>query len=61
MHYYYFYISNKTNFMFIFACILNLSIAIKNIQTLSYEERIELWNLENEQFEELIIQPTLNY
>ena len=33
----------------------------QNIQTLSYEERIELWNLENEQFEELIIQPTLSY
>ena len=28
---------------------------------LSYEERIKLWNSENEQFEELIIQPTLSY
>ncbi|CAF1926330.1 unnamed protein product, partial [Brassica napus] len=26
-----------------------------------YEERVELWNLENEEFEELVIQPSLNY
>ena len=31
------------------------------VQNLNYEERIELWNLENEQFEELIIQPSLSY
>ncbi|XP_020872958.1 putative nuclease HARBI1 [Arabidopsis lyrata subsp. lyrata] len=33
----------------------------QNMHNLSYEERIELWNLENEQFEELIIQPALSY
>lgn len=33
----------------------------RGIQLLSYEDRIELWNLENEQFEELIIQSALNY
>ncbi|CAA7055103.1 unnamed protein product [Microthlaspi erraticum] len=31
------------------------------LQNLNYEERIELWNLENEQFEELIIQPSISY
>lgn len=31
------------------------------MHNLSYEERLELWNLENEPFEELIIQPTLSY
>ena len=34
-----------------------MSVAI----TRPYEERIELWNLENKQFEELVIQPALNY
>ena len=33
----------------------------QDLNNLSYEERIELWNLENEQFEELVIQPALNY
>ncbi|CAH2070582.1 unnamed protein product [Thlaspi arvense] len=33
----------------------------QRLQTLSYEERLELWNLENEQFAELVIQPTLTY
>ena len=27
----------------------------QDLNNLSYEERIELWNLENEQFEELVI------
>ncbi|KAL9831103.1 hypothetical protein AtNW77_Chr3g0197161 [Arabidopsis thaliana] len=31
------------------------------LNNLNYEERIELWNLENEQFEELVIQPALIY
>ena len=31
------------------------------VQNLNYEERIELWNLENEQFAELLIHPTLTY
>lgn len=30
-------------------------------QNISYEHQIELWNLENEQFEKLIIQPSLSY
>ncbi|KAL9840400.1 hypothetical protein AtNW77_Chr2g0227831 [Arabidopsis thaliana] len=33
----------------------------RGIQFLSYEDRIELWNLENEQFKDLIIQPALSY
>ncbi|KAG2311359.1 hypothetical protein Bca52824_022916 [Brassica carinata] len=33
----------------------------QGVQFLNYEERVELWNLENEQFEELIIQPALSY
>ncbi|XP_024010418.1 uncharacterized protein LOC112085436 [Eutrema salsugineum] len=33
----------------------------QGIHNLSYEERIELWNLENEQFMELIIQPSLHH
>ncbi|CAH8278714.1 unnamed protein product [Arabidopsis lyrata] len=33
----------------------------QGVHNLNYEERIELWNLENEQFEELIIQPSLSY
>ncbi|KAL0774014.1 hypothetical protein Bca101_039165 [Brassica carinata] len=33
----------------------------QGVHNLSYEERVELWNLENEQFEELVIQPSLNY
>ena len=33
----------------------------QNPHSLSHDERIELWNLENEQFEELIIQPSLSY
>lgn len=33
----------------------------QGVRNLNYEERIELWKLENEQFEELIIQPSLSY
>ena len=33
----------------------------KDLNNLSYEERIKLWNLKNEQFEELVIQPDLTY
>ena len=33
----------------------------QGIHNLSHEERIEIWNLENEQFAELIINPTLTY
>ena len=33
----------------------------QNPHNLNHDERIELWNLENEQFEELIIKPSLSY
>ena len=33
----------------------------QGIHILTYKERLELWKLENEQFKELIIQPTLSY
>ncbi|KAL9293551.1 hypothetical protein AtEden1_Chr3g0196011 [Arabidopsis thaliana] len=33
----------------------------QDLNNLVYEERIELWNLENEQFEKLVVQPALNY
>ncbi|CAH2061063.1 unnamed protein product [Thlaspi arvense] len=33
----------------------------QGLENLSYEERIQLWNLKNEQFTELVIQPTLTY
>ena len=33
----------------------------QNPHSLNHDERLELWNLENEQFEELIIQPSLSY
>ncbi|CAN6982315.1 unnamed protein product [Brassica oleracea var. botrytis] len=33
----------------------------QSVHNLSYEERVELWNMKNEQFEELVIQPSLNY
>jgi len=33
----------------------------QDLNNLVYEERIELWNLENEQFEKLVLQPALNY
>jgi len=33
----------------------------QNPHSLNHDERLELWNLENEQFKELIIQPSLSY
>lgn len=54
--------SNEAFHMFInFQAFRICQLRSQNIHMLSYEERIELWNLENEQFEELVIEPTLTY